>query len=100
MLLPPTLLPPPCQIKPAVVLSYMLAISKGTQVISSVASRQVGICCRVAFRLRYWELRAADHAEARTPANSPWLRERTLDDAGLPSFSAHQYGISCEAFAQ
>ncbi|KAL0043113.1 hypothetical protein WJX79_009702 [Trebouxia sp. C0005] len=36
---------------------------------------------RVAFRLRYWELRAADHAEARTPANSSWLRERTLDDA-------------------
>lgn len=36
---------------------------------------------RVAFRLRYWETRAADHAQARTPANSAWLRERTLDDA-------------------
>ena len=39
-------------------------------------------CCRVGFRLRYWAVRAADHAEARKPANSAWLRERTLDDAG------------------
>lgn len=38
---------------------------------------------RVAYRLKYWEVRANDHAQARTPANSPWLRERTLDDAGM-----------------
>ena len=40
--------------------------------------------CRVKFQLKYWEVRANDHAQARTPANSPWLRERTLDDAGGP----------------
>ena len=48
------------------------------------STSESGLCCRVAFRLRYWETRAADHAQARTPANSPWLRERTLDDAGKP----------------
>ena len=37
---------------------------------------------RVAFKLRYWEVRGRDHELAGKDGSSPWLRERTLDDAG------------------
>ena len=39
--------------------------------------------CRVAFKLRYWEVRGQDHELAGSDTSSPWLRERTIDDAGM-----------------
>lgn len=38
---------------------------------------------RVAFRVKFWATRAIHHEDAKTMQNSPWLSERTLDDAGL-----------------
>lgn len=38
--------------------------------------------CRVAFKLRYWEVRGWDHAAVSKDGESPYLRERSLDDGG------------------
>lgn len=39
------------------------------------------IDCRVTFKLKYWEVRGKDHELAGKNGSSPWMRERSLDDA-------------------
>ncbi|KAK9807381.1 hypothetical protein WJX73_009473 [Symbiochloris irregularis] len=43
-------------------------------------SVHVLIEARVAFKLRYWEVRGWDHAAVSKDGDSPYLRERSLDD--------------------
>ena len=51
--------------------------------------------CRVAFKLKYWEVRGRDHELAGKNGSSPWMRERSLDDAGTWLIPA----VPCPAFA-